>query len=225
MSGLLPTRRTTLIWLSGAIAAACSRGTGAGDAAGKRHQLAPAANASGQTYGYDPDRLMPSVPWSLTMSAPQLALTAKLSALIVPADESGPSAEELGAQHYVDEWVSAPYEEQKQDRLAILSLLDTIENDCQERFGVSASEAPATQLQAVVDEFAWAGAVAEGRGEDASAFSRLRRIVIGVYATSEPGRSDLGYQGNVPILGPYPGPSGEALDHLKLALQDIGLEL
>lgn len=230
MSELLPTRRATLLWLTAAVAAGCSRDTGAGDvpardAAKKLRGLDPAAKATGPTYGFDPDRMMPSVPWPLTMSGPQLAVTAKLSALIIPADGHGPSAGELGAEHYVDEWVSAPYPEQQQDRTMILPLLDTVEADCRARFEVSAVDASEEQLRAVLDAFAWAGNIAEGREADAAAFSRLRRIVIGVYATSEAGRTDLGYLGNRPILGPYPGPTEDALEHLKEALQGIGLAL
>ena len=230
MGELLPTRRATLMWLTAAIAAGCSRDTGAGDvpvreSARKLHGLEPAAKISGETYGFDPDRLMPSVPWSLTMSEPQLAVTAKLSALIVPEEGRGAAADKPGTEYYVDEWVSAPYPEQKQDRTAILPLLDTVEADCRDRFDVSAVDASAEQLQAILDEFAWSDRIAEGREKDAAAFSRLRRIVVGVYATSEAGRADLGYLGNRPILGPYPGPTDEALQHLRGALQGIGLAL
>lgn len=231
MTRRTPTRRDTLLWLTAAAAASgCGDETGNPSAlqqgaAKARYSLKPAAHPSGPSYGYDPDRMTPATPWPLTMSSQQLALTARLSAVIIPADDGGPSAEDLGAHHYVNEWVSAPYPEQKQDRADILRLLDIIETDCRNRFGVSSADASPASLSKVLDEFAWLDRVAVGREEDAAAFVRLRRIVIGAYAMSEQGRADIGYVGNIPIGGAYPGPTDEALAHLNAALKEVGLEL
>lgn len=219
MTDLAMTRRMTLGWLMASVAASCSPWGGGGSV------LPAAAEPSGKSYGFDPDRMNPTVPWSLTMSPEQLALTAKLSDVIVPADDRGPSARELNAQNYVDEWVSAPYPEQRDDRIAILGLLDAIERDCHARSGASAANAPDEVLKAVLDDFAWADRVVAGREKDAVAFGRLRRIVIGVYATSEPGRTELGYLGNMPMSGAYPKPPAEAMDHLMRALEEKGLSL
>ena len=49
-------------------------------------------------------------------------------------------------------------------------------------------------------------------------------MVVGAYYTTDPGSADLGYIGNVPIAGEYPGPSTEALEHLDRVLAQLGLE-
>jgi len=52
-------------------------------------------------------------------------------------------------------------------------------------------------------------------------FSRLRRLVFGGYFTSPEGVEDIGYIGNVPIAGDYPGPTDEAMEHLNRVIADL----
>ena len=37
------------------------------------------------------------------------------------------------------------------------------------------------------------------------------------------GMADIGYMGNTPSVGPYPGPTQEALAHLNASLTKLGL--
>ena len=52
----------------------------------------------------------------------------------------------------------------------------------------------------------------------------FRQLVVGAYVTSPQGMQDLGYQGNVPIAGDYPGPTPEAMTHLHSLLNDLDLK-
>ena len=76
-------RRVTLKWLMGAMAvgqlAACGDG-----AKGISWPELEAIKAQG--VGKDPDLLNPVVPWPLTMTAAELAITAELVDLILPAE-------------------------------------------------------------------------------------------------------------------------------------------
>jgi hypothetical protein len=56
-------------------------------------------------------------------------------------------------------------------------------------------------------------------------FQRFRYLAVGAYYTSEAGIADVGYIGNVPIAGSYPGPSDEAMAHLAAVLEQLGLRL
>ena len=54
-------------------------------------------------------------------------------------------------------------------------------------------------------------------------FATLRALVVGAFFTSPEGARDLGYIGNVPIRGDYPGPTPEAMAHLEALLDELGL--
>ena len=55
-------------------------------------------------------------------------------------------------------------------------------------------------------------------------FQGFRTLVTGAYYTSPEGVRELGYQGNTPIAGDYPGPSEEAMAHLNEQLEKLGLD-
>ena len=56
-------------------------------------------------------------------------------------------------------------------------------------------------------------------------FRRFRYVAVGAFYSTEAGMKDAGYVGNVAISGPYPGPSEEAMDHLRGVLDGLGLTL
>ncbi len=56
-------------------------------------------------------------------------------------------------------------------------------------------------------------------------FSGLRALVVGAFFTSPEGIRDLGYIGNTPIYGDYPGPTPEAMVHLESLVENLGLSL
>ena len=61
------------------------------------------------------------------------------------------------------------------------------------------------------------------RQEMAGHGQQFRGLVAGAYFSSPAGVAELGYRGNTPIAGPYPGPSPAALDHLNSLLDELGL--
>ncbi|MDG1708528.1 MAG: gluconate 2-dehydrogenase subunit 3 family protein, partial [Emcibacteraceae bacterium] len=52
-------------------------------------------------------------------------------------------------------------------------------------------------------------------------FAKLRTLVLGAYFTSPEGMQDIGYMGNVPIMGDYPGPTEEAMAHLNQVIANL----
>ena len=77
----------------------------------------------------------------------------------------------------------------------------------------------------IIDRIAWRDRIENGLEEHAKAFGRFRYLSASAYFASEEGAYWLGYRGNEPITGDYPGPSDEALTHLKNALEPLGLSL
>ena len=126
-------RRTTLKW----VAATAAVSGMPGYALAEIYAFKPTQNG----YGTDPDLLDPVTPWKRTMSIHQLAQVAVLGDLILPATEQAPAPSSLGIPEFVDEWVSAPYPDQKADRKLLLNGLAWVDEDARQRFGKSFMEA------------------------------------------------------------------------------------
>ena len=232
-SGL--TRRDTLKWLGALsvtsafpVLTACSDPAPVAEVAGKGHwpelKLAP-ITASG--YGKDPNLIIPPrAPWPLIMSAEQLTLVAVLSDIIVPRDGDVPSATEVKVPEVVNEWVSSPYVGQEQDRLQILSLLSWLNTEAKQRFNRLFVDVQSAEQMAIIDDIAFKTAYSnEQFARPAGAFATLRRVVLAAFFCSPEGTKDLGYLGNTPIAGDYPGPTEEAMAHLNGLLDELGLSL
>ena len=223
-------RRTTIKWLAATmLAGGCSRSDRfVGEEippAADEALLGVARAASGGGYGGDPDLLQPHVPWPRTMTGMQLETTASLADVILPADARSPAASELGVHEFVDEWVSAPYPRQRADRETILDGLEWIEYQCRAQHGAPFVASSNAQQIAIVDAIADSDRVAQEHQRYAAFFDLFRYLVVGAYYTTDAGMEDIGYIGNMPIDGPYPGPDEAALEHLASVLNSLGLRL
>jgi gluconate 2-dehydrogenase subunit 3-like protein len=181
-------------------------------------------NAPG--YGTDPNLLHPApAPWPRTLTKQQQALISTLADILIPAEDAFPSASDAGVVEVLDEWLSAPYPNQQAHRAQILSGLTWCDAQAQQLFAQPFIKLkPDAQLK-IIDEIAFPAA--DDSQEDPAPvafFSLLRALVAGMYYTSPAGVRELGYQGNIPISGNYPGPSREALQHLNIIKAELGLD-
>src|ERR1044071_7314886 len=83
--------------------------------------------AQPQGYGTDPNMMEVHKAgdfWPLTFSPEQHRTVSALCEVILPADEKSPGASELKVPDFIDEWISAPYPQQKKDRQEILEGLE-----------------------------------------------------------------------------------------------------
>jgi len=55
-------------------------------------------------------------------------------------------------------------------------------------------------------------------------FARLRGLLMGGFYSLPEGMKDIGYIGNAPMTGDYPGPTQEAVAHLNAALAKLGIK-
>ena len=109
-------RRTTIKWML-AVAAATPGRHDVAYALGAGPAVADAP--SGQGYGTDPNLIKvykPGELWPLIFTSQQRRTAKVLCDLIIPADASSPSASAVGVVDFLDEWISAPYEQQRHDR-------------------------------------------------------------------------------------------------------------
>lgn len=227
-------RRTTIKWLAATMVAAntgCSSTTKlVGD------EIPPAPRVSTRLedvpnvqdfigYGTDPDLINPVVPWSRTMTTAQLRTSAALCDIILPADDRSPAASTVGVPDFIDEWVSAPYPQQQDDREIILGGLEALDQQSQSRYGTDFASAEYSQATELLDHIAYAGVANVELLHLAIFFERFRFLTVGAYYTTDAGIEDIGYVGNVPISGDYPGPSNAAMAHLAGILEQLGLSL
>lgn len=231
--GVMPRvdRRTTIKWLAATLVSAHAGCASDGKSVGgeiprnTKLLLGSAATPGTAGFGTDPDLLHPVVPWPRTMTEAQLDASAALSDLILPADERSPAASAVGVPDFLDEWVSAPYEEQQGDRELIFAGLEWLERESRDRFGTSFAAASEAEQSKLADELAAPGGAQPELAEQVRFFDRFRYLAVGAYYTTEAGMKDVGYVGNVPIAGAYPGPSDEALAHLAGVLKHLGLRM
>jgi hypothetical protein len=219
-------RRVTLGWVMAASASAFASATGAQiqapQASPWNDAVLPPIQAAG--YGQDPNLTAPSVPWPLTLDEHQRAALRIAADLMLPADAHSPSGGSLNLDAFVDEWISAPYPQQQQDRAMIVPGLQWLDGETTRRFGMDFVQADDTRRRAVFDAIAFRGNMQPGFERPVRFFARLRGLMLAGFYSLPEGIADIGYTGNVPQLGDYPGPSAEAMAHLNASLMKLGLK-
>ena len=211
-------RRVTLQWLAGAMAATSLPLTGAYAAQPRAWPEGTPPPAAGPGYGTDPALLEGLVPWPKTFAKEQLRTAAAIADTILPPEGAHPAPSAVGVHDFIDEWVSAPYPEQAGDRALILPGLAWIEAEARARHGKAYPDLAETDRAAILAD----APKADARGK--AFLDKMKFLTAGAYYTSEAGVAELGYVGNVPIEGDYPGPTPEAYAHLDRLLASLNLK-
>ena len=169
-----------------------------------------------QGYGTDVDMTNPVVTWDKTLTDGQLKTITILGDIILPADEVSPAASVFEIADFVNEWVSAPYPTQQEDRKIILAGLRYLDKQSGEKHQQRHFyNLPETEQLATFDSLA--KSVEAGKAEEAQAnfFERIVYIIVGGFYTTEEGMADIGYVGNVP-LERFDGPPADVRKILGL---------
>jgi hypothetical protein len=207
-------RRTTIKWMFAAAATVPSLQISfAGDAAARD----VAANQAG--HGTDPDLVKEwrsGGPWPLTLTEGARLTTAALADVIIPADEKSPAASTVGIVDFIDEWISAPYPQQRGDRPTILNGLLWIEAESSKRFAKGFSTLNDSQKAALADDICSAGKAAPQFQDAAKFFAKFRDLTAGGFYTTPVGMKDIGYVGNVPLAN-FDGPPLEVMKKVGVA--------
>jgi gluconate 2-dehydrogenase subunit 3-like protein len=192
------------------------------------YRLEPGASAPGplrefeptmQGYGPDPDMIKAyekGAFWPLTLSAEQKQLAASLSDLIIPADEHSPSASAVGVVDFIDEWVSAPYPQQREDRETVLNGFAWLDGQARHHAGQPFAKLHEAQQRKICDRICNVSRAPADLQVPAQFFATYRNLTAAGFYTTLAGRKDLKYIGNV-ALTHFDGPPAELLKRLGLA--------
>jgi hypothetical protein len=205
-------RRVALQWVT---AATASIPLIESDSNGAEVPRTKSDNAKG--YGSDPDLIRQYKPgdlWPLTFDDEQRQLMILLCDIIIPADESSPSASSQGVHDFVDEWISSPYRDQQSDRNSILKGLIWLNEEAVRR-GAKDFVSLNDDTRLTICHTLARAAKKNSRQYPGSFFYRLRNLIAGGYYTTPAGMKDIGYRGNVP-MAEWNGPPSEVLEKLGL---------
>jgi hypothetical protein len=219
-------RRRTLKWMLAASATMpllARRALGAAAPAAlpegaAAHTEGASVAPTAQGYGTDPDLTKiyhPGNLWPLTLTAAQRRTAAGLCDVIIPADAHSPSASSVGVVDFLDEWVSAPYPHQQEDRALILEGLLWMDAEASRRFAKQFADLDESAQHAICDDVCYEKSARPQFAAAAKFFARYRDLTAGGFYTSPQGRKDLGYIGNVPLLK-FSGPPAEVLRKVGL---------
>jgi hypothetical protein len=216
-------RRRAMQWVMAAVAASALPAAVPSVSFGQPKPTAPQEEAAKQPgppgargYGTDPNLVniyLPGDLWPLTLTDAQKKTAKAVADVILPKDQYGPAASEVGVIEMVDEWVSAPYPEQEADRPMILEGLAWIDAESTRRFTKPFADLDDAQKHAICDDICYhAGAKPEFK-KGSSFFSRFRKLCASAYYATPEGWTAIGYVGNVPLAA-FDGPPKEVLERL-----------
>jgi hypothetical protein len=171
---------------------------------------------SGEGYGSDPNmnkNYEPGDFWPLTLGTKDRKTVTVLADIILPEDDLGPAASQLRVPDYIDEWISAPYEEQKRDRKVVLSGLKWMNQESNKRFSADFIELSHQQQIQICDDICYSAEAKSHYKQGAKFFSKFRSLASSAYYASPEGWKAIGYVGNV-ALASFDGPPQSVLDQL-----------
>ena len=164
----------------------------------------------------DPDYVNPSIPWEKPLAESELATLTVLVDLILPADDQSPAASAIGLPDFLNEWVGAPYPDNRVDYETIRGGVAWINSHAWQLHGKPLVDITAAQQTAILDSICDGSKAAPELAYGARFFAKLRTLTLGGYYTHPATWKSLGYVGNVPIAGPYPGVPAEVIKILGL---------
>ena len=209
-------RREALRRLAAAAAAATLPGAPVEAQAPPKPTAAPPRHDGPRGTLSDPDLIHPAVPWPKVLTPAELTLVAALCDVIIPADEHSPSASATGVPDYINEYVSAPYEDEKTDLVQIRGGLVWLNAESGRRFGKRFPDLSTSQQHQICDDICYLPQAKPEFHAAARFFALFRDLTATAFYTTTAGMKDLRYIGNVPRLS-WDGPPPEVLKHAGLS--------
>lgn len=213
-------RREAMQWVLAAVAAS-SLPTAPFTPSTAAGRVPPKADVYPVPGGYGTDPLLvnihkPGSIWPLTLTEAERKTTRAVADVILPKDQYGPAASEVGVVAMIDEWVSAPYAQQQADRPVIVQGLAWMDAEANKRFGKLFSDLNVERMRSICDDICYVGKAKPEFAKAAGFFSRFRSLTASAYYATPEGWQAIGYVGNVPLTK-FEGPPPEVLAKLGIA--------
>lgn len=177
---------------------------------------APSVHSGPRGDAWDPDLINPKKDWPRKLNAGELATLAALCDMIIPADAKSPSASSVGAQHYVNEHVSAPFDGNARDLVRVRGGISWLNLESQKRFTLPFAKLSMDQKTQICDDICFAAKAKPEFVGGARFFSLIRNLTGTAFYTTDAGMKDIGYMGNV-ALAKWDAPPDAVLKKLGLA--------
>ena len=174
----------------------------------------------------DYDAIGTTGPWNKILSDRHKRQLEVFSDLILPATDTAPAPSQVGIAEFWDDWTSAPYPYMTDSRRIVHQGFAWLDRQMQRDVGTDWLGASDAQRRAQLDRMRDAAAAGdEGPLQPAAGmYTHLRKLVIGAYYTTPQGEADLGHITPEVTGEDYPGPTGEALEHILGIIEGLGLE-
>jgi hypothetical protein len=167
----------------------------------------------------DPDLIRPRIWWPKVLTASERATLTTVCDVILPADERSPGAGALGAAGFVDEWVSAPGDDNRAGLILVQGGLRWLDVESDRRFGRPFVRLTAAERSAICDDICHLPDARPEHRAGARFFSLVRDLTLTAFYTTREGMRDIGYVGNVP-LARFDPPPADLLHRLGLEPED-----
>ena len=168
----------------------------------------------------DPDYTQKIIPWEKPLTEAEVATLAVICDIILPGDGADlPMPSKIGVPDFLNEWVGAPYQDTIDDFEILRGGLAWLHSHSDGLHGKRFDDLTPAQQTGILDTICDPAKTTPDLAPGARFFKRLRMLTLGGYYTHSSTWKSLGYVGNVPIAGPYPGPPPEVIK--LLGLEDV----
>lgn len=163
----------------------------------------------------DPDLLNAKATWPRLLTATELVTLAALCDMIIPADDTSPSASAVGVPAYINEYVSAPYDWAERALVRVRGGLTWLDVESGKRFTKRFIALTVAEKTQICDDICYSAKAKPEFVAAARFFDQIRDLTASGFYTTDAGMKDLQYIGNVP-LAKWDGPPAAVLKHLGL---------
>jgi hypothetical protein len=165
---------------------------------------------------WDPDLLKKNIPWEKPLVDTELATLTVLCDLIIPGDADAPAPSKIGVADFLNEWIGAPYPQNLADREILRGGLGWLDTHSGNLHGKAFRELEPAQQTGILDSICGASKIPHSLAYGHTFFRKLRSLTLGGYYTHSSTWKSLGYVGNLPMGGAYPGVPVEIIKRLGL---------
>ncbi len=148
----------------------------------------------------------------------EMASITILGDIIIPKDEISGSASDAGVPEFIEYIVK----DMPKHQIPMLGGLRWLDIQCLKRYEKSFPACSTQQQMEMVDEIAWPKKARPEMAQGVTFFNLVRNLVSTGFYTSEIGRKDIGYMGNVP--NQWNGVPDDVLKQYKMAYTEKELK-